>query len=465
MSFQFTCPFCNQAMECEDAWAGQTAQCPSCGHEVVLQPPGTAMPPPPPPPVSSPTMSSGGAFEVACPQCGQGLQLQREWAGQTVQCPQCGQGFVVPGAVTVPDFEPETQKRFNNVLGETEISTDELDQLKYGLDTRVIRLFISYPFWVTMYQLAVMTGGKFSGGPLVGFLIGVGILFPVASYAKKNWGEGSIVDHSLAAVGLPIGILFAWNAINYDSEIKTVLIWIFILGGGVMLVGRKFLSFVAEEGDGLLGDHIWNRLGGLGLIFGIPCLKYAMLECQARDDSLFAWLLLLYLVLFGIWWLCNFIQLIVSICRWVYHVWNILPEKHRATSPSLAAALLWVPVVNLFWPFVTFWKLACGYRDFFHGEGEEAGEGAATSHALGACIAYLCFCLIYPSCCLGMVWASREHDETVLLMVGLMQFFCFLLYFCGLATLGKAMTGIQRQATRMLIFRSKLAETHQLIDP
>ncbi|MBQ4479848.1 MAG: hypothetical protein II943_04330 [Victivallales bacterium] len=40
MSFEFTCPFCNQAMQCEDEWRGMQAQCPTCGKSITLNPPG-----------------------------------------------------------------------------------------------------------------------------------------------------------------------------------------------------------------------------------------------------------------------------------------------------------------------------------------------------------------------------------------------------------------------------------------
>ncbi len=36
MSFNFTCPFCNQVMQCEDAWNGMEAQCPACGKQITL---------------------------------------------------------------------------------------------------------------------------------------------------------------------------------------------------------------------------------------------------------------------------------------------------------------------------------------------------------------------------------------------------------------------------------------------
>ena len=36
MSFNFTCPSCKQVMQCEDAWTGMEAQCPTCGKQITL---------------------------------------------------------------------------------------------------------------------------------------------------------------------------------------------------------------------------------------------------------------------------------------------------------------------------------------------------------------------------------------------------------------------------------------------
>ncbi|MBQ4481447.1 MAG: hypothetical protein II943_12510 [Victivallales bacterium] len=41
MSFDFTCPFCNQVMQCEDEWRGVQAKCPTCGGDILLRPPST----------------------------------------------------------------------------------------------------------------------------------------------------------------------------------------------------------------------------------------------------------------------------------------------------------------------------------------------------------------------------------------------------------------------------------------
>ena len=38
MSFDFTCPFCSQVMQCEDVWRGMQAKCPTCGKSITLNP-------------------------------------------------------------------------------------------------------------------------------------------------------------------------------------------------------------------------------------------------------------------------------------------------------------------------------------------------------------------------------------------------------------------------------------------
>ena len=39
MKFQMRCPHCNSVMEAEEEWIGQSAQCPVCNTEIVIQKP------------------------------------------------------------------------------------------------------------------------------------------------------------------------------------------------------------------------------------------------------------------------------------------------------------------------------------------------------------------------------------------------------------------------------------------
>lgn len=37
--FKFNCPYCRQAIEAEDSWVGQIAECPKCGKSVEIKRP------------------------------------------------------------------------------------------------------------------------------------------------------------------------------------------------------------------------------------------------------------------------------------------------------------------------------------------------------------------------------------------------------------------------------------------
>ena len=66
MKFQMRCPHCNSVMEAEEEWIGQSAQCPVCNTEIVIQKPD------PPAPRLTP-VSAGPAInppDVALPVAG-----------------------------------------------------------------------------------------------------------------------------------------------------------------------------------------------------------------------------------------------------------------------------------------------------------------------------------------------------------------------------------------------------------
>ena len=46
MKFQMRCPHCNSVMEAEEEWIGQSAQCPVCNTEIVIQKPDPPAPSP-----------------------------------------------------------------------------------------------------------------------------------------------------------------------------------------------------------------------------------------------------------------------------------------------------------------------------------------------------------------------------------------------------------------------------------
>ena len=45
-------------------------------------------------------------FIVNCPGCQQPLQCEETWAGQTIQCPSCQAALIVPGPATPPPGAP-----------------------------------------------------------------------------------------------------------------------------------------------------------------------------------------------------------------------------------------------------------------------------------------------------------------------------------------------------------------------
>ena len=65
--YDFSCPACNQVLEGDDAWIGQTVECPACGQEFVVPAPAAA--------------AAGGS---ACPNC------SKPMAADSVLCIECG---------------------------------------------------------------------------------------------------------------------------------------------------------------------------------------------------------------------------------------------------------------------------------------------------------------------------------------------------------------------------------------
>jgi predicted Ser/Thr protein kinase len=47
-----------------------------------------------------------------------------------------------------------------------------------------------------------------------------------------------------------------------------------------------------------------------------------------------------------------------------YRCWRALPERYRATSPSLAVGLMFIPVFNFYWAFISFVKLSSGFNEW-----------------------------------------------------------------------------------------------------
>jgi hypothetical protein len=64
------------------------------------------------------------------------------------------------------------------------------------------------------------------------------------------------------------------------------------------------------------------------------------------------------------WLALDLIALAAAYLAWAllhYACWRALPELYRATTPARAVGLLFIPVFNFYWAFVTFPKLAEGF--------------------------------------------------------------------------------------------------------
>src|SRR6187397_3330078 len=61
--FIVNCPGCSTPLQCEEAWAGQQIQCPSCQTALIV--PGVAAPPPAPAATSRPSAQKGKGSSFA----------------------------------------------------------------------------------------------------------------------------------------------------------------------------------------------------------------------------------------------------------------------------------------------------------------------------------------------------------------------------------------------------------------
>jgi hypothetical protein len=65
------------------------------------------------------------------------------------------------------------------------------------------------------------------------------------------------------------------------------------------------------------------------------------------------------------WMASSILALAVAYTAWgLLHLscWRALPERYRATTPGIAVGLLFVPVFNFYWSFVSLGKLASGFE-------------------------------------------------------------------------------------------------------
>jgi tRNA A-37 threonylcarbamoyl transferase component Bud32 len=74
------------------------------------------------------------------------------------------------------------------------------------------------------------------------------------------------------------------------------------------------------------------------------------MRVRVVTPTIFPWFTLFWLIATFFWAILH------------YRCWQVLPSKHRATSPGKALGFLFIPFFNFYWAFVSFPKLADGYN-------------------------------------------------------------------------------------------------------
>ena len=84
--FTFNCPQCGQSVEADESFCGQTVECPRCGNGIVV------------PSIKSSSVSEAKTQPLYCPNCGNACEVDGELAiGQHLICPYCSEKFAYPG--------------------------------------------------------------------------------------------------------------------------------------------------------------------------------------------------------------------------------------------------------------------------------------------------------------------------------------------------------------------------------
>ena len=99
MNFIFTCPFCNQELDCDDSLIGVTVNCPKCGKEIVpvreknVKKTITDMPTDIQPHATN--TAPEATIQTVCPHCLSCFEVDKKWLNQRTECPSCGMFFVI----------------------------------------------------------------------------------------------------------------------------------------------------------------------------------------------------------------------------------------------------------------------------------------------------------------------------------------------------------------------------------
>ena len=97
-AFETACPDCGAALEVDEEYRGQQADCPGCGCLFLIPQTGKV----------GTKISAESLFAVSCPKCGAAFDVPNEYRGEQADCTSCGALFVIPetGDKGVPASAP-----------------------------------------------------------------------------------------------------------------------------------------------------------------------------------------------------------------------------------------------------------------------------------------------------------------------------------------------------------------------